>query len=495
VHNDRADDIATTESIEVFEATPPDPAARLTGLLALFALLPVCLIFFTLARDSARQQPPSVAFVTVPSLPISPRTLTYSWDGPTGSALTVRGIGFAPGEAVTIHAAPAIEASASTWLPVATPQAAADGSISVNGVELGPQLDQISGWQLIARGNSSGYLATAGPLEVPPTPTPMPTFTPQPTFTPTPTTAPTDTPQPIMVFGGPAAPTLTPTPATSSATLSLDAFEYPRNMWLAAYFDNRDFFGSPYTQTEAAPLVNYWGSTPPVPGLQINNFSAQFTGEFYFDQTQTLLLNLIVEGGARVYFDGALVIDQWQIGKLRRAVGSVAVQAGWHRIRIVYYNTKHSATLCLNWELGLFTAWQGRYYNNPSLEVPPVIIRNDDQINFDWGYNPPDPRVNPDNFSVDWVRYVNFPASGDYKFTLTADDSAKVFIDGREMTDLTLAAPGTKEFVRRMSRGKHLIEVQYVELSWSASIHFTWEYILVVPTRNPPNLCPGGYGC
>lgn len=485
MHNERDDDTATTH---IYEATAPDAASRLVIFLALCVLLPACLFFFTLARAAANQRPSSSTAPNAIAQPASSPTLTYAWGGADGRVLTVRGTGFAPNEPVAIHAASAIDASISTWVFIAATQAAADGSISVNDIQLGPQLNQITGWRLIARG-ASGILATAGPLEVPPTPTPTPTFTPQATSVPTAFPVSTGTPQPPTASNA----LITLTPTASPAPLG--AYDHPRNMWLAAYFDNRDFFGTPYTQTEYAPLVNYWGSTPPVLGLEINNFSAQYTGEFFFDQTQTVLLNLVVEGGARVYFDEALVIDQWQIAGRRRAVGSVAVQAGWHRIRIVYYNTRRSAALCLDWEQGLFTAWQGRYYNNANLEVPPVIIRNDDQINFDWGDNSPDPRVNGDNFSVDWVRYVNFPASGNYKFTLAADDTARVFIDGREVTDLTLGAPGTKEFVKHLSRGKHLIQVQYVELSWAAYIRFSWEYMLVVPTRNPPNLCPNGHSC
>jgi len=99
-----------------------------------------------------------------------------------------------------------------------------------------------------------------------------------------------------------------------------------------------------------------------------------------------------------------------------------------------------------------FTDWRGEYYANPNLAGPPVIIRNDVMIDFDWGYGSPDSRIPPDNFSARWTRTLEF-APGTYRFTFRVDDGVRMWLDNvlvlddwREgaardvSTDVTLAA-------------------------------------------------------
>lgn len=476
MHSERDDDTATTH---IFEATAPDPASRLTVFLALFALLPVCLIFFTLARDSAKQRPP--AAVNVAGLPTASRALTYSWGGTSGRALTVRGIGFAPGESVVIHAASNIDASVSTWLPVAVTQAAADGSISVNNVELGPQLNQINGWRLIARGGASGYLATTDPLEVPPTPTPLPTLTPLPTFTPLP---PTETP---------------PAPAQAALVVT-PVVIYPTpnpNLWYEEYFSNQNFYGPPVLTRNDTPTLFYkWGRVSPSPDLSINNFSAVFTRTVTFPYTGTVLFELQVTGAARMSINGGVVIDEWYMGPYRRQFQSYPVLGGIpYQVRVEYYNSKNTATICLEWEWGEFTGWQGRYYASDGYNpiMPPLMIRNDDQINFVWGFGSPGLGVPADNFSVIWTRAVNFPASGQYRFITEVDDWMRVFVDGKEIPELNNfgGRPGRREAIVKLRKGKHYIEVRYTEKNLWAAAKFYWEFIITVPTRTPEELCNG----
>ena len=43
-------------------------------------------------------------------------------------------------------------------------------------------------------------------------------------------------------------------------------------------------------------------------------------------------------------------------------------------------------------EIVEFTGWRGEYYDNPNLEGEPVIVRDDENIDFEWGCEPPAPR-------------------------------------------------------------------------------------------------------
>src|SRR5919202_2777710 len=49
--------------------------------------------------------------------------------------------------------------------------------------------------------------------------------------------------------------------------------------------------------------------------------------------------------------------------------------------------------------------WTGVYFANTTLTKPPVFVRDDPEINFDWGTGSPNPSVPADNFSVRWKRY------------------------------------------------------------------------------------------
>ncbi|BCX04407.1 MAG: hypothetical protein KatS3mg053_2345 [Candidatus Roseilinea sp.] len=75
-----------------------------------------------------------------------------------------------------------------------------------------------------------------------------------------------------------------------------------------------------------------------------------------------------------------------------------------------------------------FPDWRGEYYANPNLSGPPVIIRNDAVIDFNWGYGSPDSRIPPNNFSVRWTRTLEF-APGTYRFTFRVDDGVRLWID------------------------------------------------------------------
>ena len=74
--------------------------------------------------------------------------------------------------------------------------------------------------------------------------------------------------------------------------------------------------------------------------------------------------------------------------------------------------------------------WTGVYYNNTDFAGPPALVRDDANIDFNWGEGAPGPRVNADNFSVRWTRYYYFNAGGQWTFTLTTDDGARLYLDG-----------------------------------------------------------------
>jgi len=76
---------------------------------------------------------------------------------------------------------------------------------------------------------------------------------------------------------------------------------------------------------------------------------------------------------------------------------------------------------------------QAEYFANDSLGGQPLFTRIDDQVDFIWDIDTPDPRLQTGAFSVRWTGYIVPPVSGEYAFsdwakpymTFTVGDSVK----------------------------------------------------------------------
>lgn len=64
----------------------------------------------------------------------------------------------------------------------------------------------------------------------------------------------------------------------------------------------------------------------------------------------------------------------------------------------------------------------------------PLLTRTDSGIDFNWGLESPGPAVPADQFLGRWTGFVNLPA-GDYKFGVTRDDGARVWVNGALVYD------------------------------------------------------------
>lgn len=76
----------------------------------------------------------------------------------------------------------------------------------------------------------------------------------------------------------------------------------------------------------------------------------------------------------------------------------------------------------------VITHWRGEYFGNRNLSGAPILIRNDLDINFNWGKGSPDPSIPADNFSARWTRSLLF-SEGWYRFHALVDDGVRLFVD------------------------------------------------------------------
>ena len=104
-------------------------------------------------------------------------------------------------------------------------------------------------------------------------------------------------------------------------------------------------------------------------------------------------------------------------------------------------------------------------------EMKPVtVVRSDQEINFDWKRNAPDPAISCDHFQAHWQGA--FTCLDDtYTFEIETEDKAQLIIDGKTVIeDTQKKGVGTM----KLEKGRHSIEVRYEEEELEATIALYW---------------------
>ena len=122
----------------------------------------------------------------------------------------------------------------------------------------------------------------------------------------------------------------------------------------------------------------------------------------------------------------------------------------------------------------------GQYYNgSPGGGSPDfgdlVLVRQDPEINFDWGQGRPDPLVQYDNFQVRWTGTITANVSGTYLFRSYTDDGLRLFIDQQPVIDEWWDFPPTSYFgIIVLEQGEHHLEMEYYENGGGAVAQLYW---------------------
>jgi len=125
-------------------------------------------------------------------------------------------------------------------------------------------------------------------------------------------------------------------------------------------------------------------------------------------------------------------------------------------------------------------AFTGCYYNNIGLTGSPVLVRTDNQINFNWMSSVPVPSVTA--FSVRWQGTFSFDA-GTYTFTAMMSDGMRLYVDGNLALNRWLdQAPTIYTVPLSLSQGNHLVTVEYYDETHSAVAQVSWQKNATSPT-------------
>jgi hypothetical protein len=119
--------------------------------------------------------------------------------------------------------------------------------------------------------------------------------------------------------------------------------------------------------------------------------------------------------------------------------------------------------------------WQADYFANRELRSPVALSRRDTVIDFDWGSGSPDPALPLDSFSARWRGATNFD-QGVYRFTVTVDDGARLWVDDNLVIDSW--KPESKRDLAAevgLARGEHKLRLEYFENRGVAAVRLSWE--------------------
>ncbi len=124
----------------------------------------------------------------------------------------------------------------------------------------------------------------------------------------------------------------------------------PETMWLAKYWNNTEFIGSPVLSQYESEINHDWALGSPSPGIvNANNFSASWTRSVYFT-SGTYRFTTQSDDGIRVYVGDRLIIDHFNAHALASDVVDISLVAGTYNVVVHYYEHGGQAVAKLWWE-------------------------------------------------------------------------------------------------------------------------------------------------
>jgi len=260
--------------------------------------------------------------------------------------------------------------------------------------------------------------------------------------------------------------------------------------WRGEYFTNPHLWGTPALVRTDSHINFDWGYGSPDPRIPADQFSVRWTRTMYFDAGR-YRFTTITDDGVRLYVNGKRIINEWYDQAATAHRGEIDLPAGHHTVVMEYYENLGLAVAKLSWKRVSPPSpppvepptgtWRGEYFSNPSLSGTPTLVRNDSEINFDWGYGSPDPRIPVDRFSVRWTRNVFFE-EGNYEFATTTDDGVRLYVNNRLIIDKWQdQSPTTHKATIYLPRGHHVIRMEYYENHGQAMAKLSWKGPFEVP--------------
>ncbi|UCG94681.1 MAG: hypothetical protein JSW13_02700, partial [Candidatus Aerophobus sp.] len=138
--------------------------------------------------------------------------------------------------------------------------------------------------------------------------------------------------------------------------------------------------------------------------IYCDHFSIRWSGELKMDKSDLYKIMIESDDGVRFWIDNKLVIDDWKDHNLLRNEAQMALESGWHPIKIEYYEGTGAAAISLMWSSNSIAeqiiptaslrdlkgrpGLTAKYFDDPNLKYH-RMTRTDPKIEFAWGLGSP----------------------------------------------------------------------------------------------------------
>ncbi|HKX27678.1 MAG TPA: PA14 domain-containing protein, partial [Blastocatellia bacterium] len=275
----------------------------------------------------------------------------------------------------------------------------------------------------------------------------------------------------------------------------------PADHWRGEYYNNRNLTGEPamVRNDGNSSLIFDFGTGGPSGGcgLGVDNFSVRWTRTAYFPETNYYRFTIRADDGVRFYVDNSLRFDSWVDQADRNYTFDLYLSSGDHELRFEYYEAGGNAIARLYWAnpscLAFipFANWNGSFFENRNLSGYSIMAHDGGNgfldLDFGSGGLSSDCGLShvTDNFSAQWYRDVYFETAGTYRFSATADDGVRVYVDSNLVIDKWIDQPATTYTVDlELYAGYHYIVVEYYEATGDAMIRLSWAPIPAIASKS-----------
>lgn len=111
----------------------------------------------------------------------------------------------------------------------------------------------------------------------------------------------------------------------------------PTEIWRGAFFNNPNLFPPPTCEQDTLQLAFNWNGASPGCGISGQSFSARWDSVRNAPVTGFYTVYLTVDDGARIFVDGALILDAWREQPPTNYSTTVYLNAGAHNWRVEYF--------------------------------------------------------------------------------------------------------------------------------------------------------------
>ena len=268
----------------------------------------------------------------------------------------------------------------------------------------------------------------------------------------------------------------------------------PISNWKGEYFNNMTLSGTPVLVRDDPTIDFDWGGGSPAWGVVgSDQFSVRWTRSLALDGG-TYRFQVTADDGARLWVNGALLVNEWHDAGLTTYTRDIELPAGAIPVTFEYYENAGGAVAKLAWtRLDAGGQWQGQYFANRTLSGSPALTRADAAVNFNWGNGAPATGLPVDDFSVRWTRTMPFTA-GQYRFSATSDDGVRIWVNNQLLiNNWTDHAQRTVTADITLPGGSLPLVVEYYEHGGGAIVQVGWSYLgATTPPPPPPATTPTG---